>query len=83
MAGYEINVYPNPTADFIKIAISNKFDSDFIVEVYDNKGGLLKTLKKRESETFFGVDLSKYSAGYYIIRIYNANKFYQFKVIRK
>ena len=82
-ADYEINLYPNPTADFVKIAISNKFDSDFIVEVYDNKGGLLKTLKKRESETFFWVDLSKYSAGYYFIRIYNANKFYQFKVIRK
>ncbi len=78
-----INAYPNPATDGVKISISNKFDSDFIVGVYDSYGGLLETLKKSQYETFFEVDLSKYSAGYYIIRVYNTSKHYQVKVIRK
>ena len=78
-----IRVYPNPTADDIKIIINNKFDSDFIVDLYDSKGVLLKTLKKSGSETIFDVDLSKFSAGFYIIRIYNTNKYYETKLIKK
>ena len=70
-------------ADVIKIEINTRFKSDFNVEVYDNIGGLLKTLKKSESDTFFEVDLSKFPAGFYFIRIYNKNRYYQTKVIKK
>jgi len=78
-----INVYPNPTSDVVKIAVNNKFDSDFIVDIYDNIGILLKTIKKSKTETLFDVNLSKFSAGYYIIRIYNTSRYYQTKVIKK
>lgn len=78
-----INVYPNPASDIVNIAITNKFDSDFIVDVYDIMGIILKTMKKSSSETLFDVDFSKYSAGYYIMRIYNKHKNYQVKVVKK
>jgi hypothetical protein len=40
-------------------------------------------LKKSKSEVSFDLDLGKYSAGIYLVRIYNSDKNYQFKEIKK
>ena len=76
-----ISIYPNPTSGVIKIVINNKFDSDYTVEVYDNVGRLLQTLKKKRSVADFDIDLGKYPAGLYIIRIHASSRYYENKVI--
>jgi parallel beta-helix repeat protein len=78
-----INVYPNPTTGIVKIIINNHFNSDYSVDIYDNDGGLLQTLKKSRSDCNFDLDFSVYSTGVYLIRIYNSDKNYQFKEIKK
>jgi parallel beta-helix repeat protein len=79
----EIKVYPNPTTDILKIIVNNFFSSDYSVDIYNNNGGLLQTLKKSKSEVSFDLDLSKYTTGVYLIRIYNSDNYFQFKGIKK
>jgi len=79
----EINVYPNPTTGIVKLILNNNFNSDYIIDIYDNVGGLLQTLKKSKSVVNFDLDLSGYSTGVYLIRIYTSVKNYQFKVVKK
>ena len=67
LANNGISVYPNPTTGIVKIILNNNFNSDYIVDIYDNVGGLLQTLKKSKSEVNFDLDLSSYSAGIYLI----------------
>lgn len=75
--------YPNPTSSVIKILINEKFDTDYMVEVYDNVGGLKQAQKKGKSVTDFEIDLNKFSAGFYFIRIYSANRYFQTKLIKR
>jgi hypothetical protein len=78
-----IRVYPDPTTGIVKIALNNNFNSDYSVDIYDNVGVLLQTLKKSKSVVNFDLDLSGYSTGVYLIRIYNSVKYYQSKVVKK
>jgi len=78
-----ISVYPNPTTGITKITLNNNFNSVYTVGIFDNVGELLQTLKKSKSEVSFDLDLGKYSTGAYFIRIYNSDKYYQFKVVKK
>jgi hypothetical protein len=78
-----ISVYPNPTKGKVKIMLNNKFNSDYTVDIYDNIGGLLESVKKNKSETNVDLDLRKYSEGVYMLRIYASDRYYQTKVVKK
>jgi hypothetical protein len=78
-----IKVYPNPTNNIIEIILNYSFSYDYNVDVYDNVGRLLQTYKKGKSVSNFNINLSKFSEGFYMIRIYSTNRYYQVKVIKK
>jgi len=78
-----INIYPNPTTGIINVILSGIFSSDFHVDVYNILGVLLQAKKLNMAETSFNVDLNRYSSGVYLIRIYNRDKIYELKVIKK
>jgi hypothetical protein len=71
-----ISVYPNPTKGIIRISLNDKVVVGYVVEVYDNIGCLLLTLKNNKLENDFSLDLSKFSTGYYMVRIYTDNILY-------
>ena len=79
----KINIYPNPTTGIINVILSGIFSSDFHVDVYNILGVLLQAKKLNMAETSFNVDLNRYSSGVYLIRIYNRDKIYELKVIKK
>jgi hypothetical protein len=79
----DLNIYPNPTTGIIKIIINNKFNSDYIVEVYNNIGIILQILKKDKSEINFEIDLGKFPGGFYMLRISDKNRKYLIRVIKK
>lgn len=64
-----INVFPNPTSDFITIAITslNGTNADYVVALYDLQGQLLYTANY--SNTEFELDLSSYPTGTYILTV--------------
>jgi hypothetical protein len=78
-----ISVCPNPTSDILKISINQKFDSDYSIEVFNNVGLLLQTLKKNKSESNIKLDLSSFPAGVYILRICNITIYYQTIIIKR
>ena len=70
-----LNVYPNPTNDFITIEIENH-NGSFEVEIYDLQGRLLETTKSKT------VSLKKYSKGIYIFRGSYGDKTEEVRVLR-
>jgi hypothetical protein len=78
-----IKVYPNPTTGFIKISITQKLNSDYTIDLFDNAGSLLQHLNKNLSLNSVEVDLSKYPAGSYLLKISTIDRSYQTKVIHK
>jgi DUF1680 family protein len=78
------SAYPNPTSDIVKISINEKFESDYIVDVYNSLGCQLQTFKKTKSVSDFDIDLGKFTSGLYMVRIYNSDGYSQtIKIIKK
>ncbi|WP_264787949.1 T9SS type A sorting domain-containing protein [Aureispira anguillae] len=58
------NIYPNPTHNFLQLALKNKSD-DFSFEVYNHTGQLV--MKTKETR----IDVSSLLSGIYILKIIN------------
>lgn len=75
-----IQVYPNPTIDFVNIDFG-QIDS-YTISIYNNLGKELKTIKTNNAKE--QVSFENYAAGVYIILIKNSqNQLYKtFKLIK-
>ncbi|MBN1819736.1 MAG: thiol protease/hemagglutinin PrtT [Prolixibacteraceae bacterium] len=70
-----INIYPNPVKQKVFINSDIHFTEDITVALLDIRGNLLET-KTFENSFYndkYSLDLTPYSDGQYIIRIYSAN----------
>jgi hypothetical protein len=65
-----IQVYPNPTYDFVNISISGENEIDFIASVFDASGRNILNMLKSESSQL-QVDLSAVAPGSYFINLTN------------
>jgi len=72
--GSEVDVYPNPTEQFIRIKCSESVSH---TELINLQGIVL--LKSRKSE----LDLSAFPSGIYFVKVYYNNKFITRKIIKK
>lgn len=72
----DVNIYPNPAESFVNIEVE---DMDF-VELYDVFG---KRLYSEEGNDKVQIDMSPYSSGVYLLRIYSEGKSYFEKIIRR
>ncbi len=65
----DINVYPNPTSDFIKIEISNNSDLNYVTTNIYNIVGKKIFSKYIINTDVIDLDLSSYSNGIYLIEL--------------
>jgi hypothetical protein len=80
---YEINTFPNPVENILKVNIHKPFIKDFRLEIYNCLGVMKKSIIKSKLDTEFNLDLSTYPSGMYLIKLSNNEEVYQMKVIRK
>ena len=73
----QINVYPNPANDFVTIDF-NSNQNENLIYIYNSLGQEMSRLNS--STTIEKVDISKFPAGMYLIKI-NANSYLKFQKI--
>ncbi|MFN2261831.1 MAG: T9SS type A sorting domain-containing protein [Psychroflexus sp.] len=75
-----INIYPNPTSDFIEI--SSDLTTEFEVQIFDMNGKMLMNLDNINNNK---IDLSELASGVYFIKLQseNQNNFVTKKLIKK
>ncbi len=78
-----IRVYPNPTTGQVEVSIEDQLKSDFRVEVYNQSGAMILLFLKQMDEKLFRIDLDRFMAGIYILRISNPEFHFSCKLIKK
>jgi len=73
-----IKLYPNPTVDFVTISSTEMMTK---IEVVNMLGQLVSAHSINEIEST--IDMTRYSSGSYIIRVFVEDKMQTFKVIKK
>jgi hypothetical protein len=65
--------YPNPAADVINIATTEKLDANSMITVYDIMGKVITNITWETSTTTARVDVSALPQGSYIVEVKTAN----------
>ena len=80
VAGFSIKVYPNPTADILKVEIEGlQKDSRVKIEMFDLKGA--KLYSNETNNNRYDIDLSQRTTGVYILNIYIDDKTTYWKIV--
>lgn len=68
---HEIDIFPNPTLDFLVIKPKKHIESDLIVTLLDNSGRVVNTgiLERPDANNEVIIDLSGLNSGFYILCI--------------
>ncbi len=82
IANTDINVYPNPTSDYINIDITGVNSSDYQIQLFDNLGNLLLDKSYEDAKQ---ISLQKYARSLYYVKVLNVknNKFDSYKILKK
>ena len=72
----DINLYPNPTTDFLYITTNKPTD---IISIYSAKGKLIQTIEGNTTQ----IDISTYPSGVYLIKVRSGNVSKTQKIIKK
>jgi hypothetical protein len=79
----EMSVYPNPSGDMITVSINANLVIDNRVELQDMLGNIIYTKEiSKSGKQSIQIDMKKYSAGVYFVRINTAKGFINRKVIK-
>ena len=78
LLGNAINIYPNPTNDFINIVLKNNFYNINKVTIYDVLGTEIKTLYNKTK-----FNISELNSGVYLVKITSKNSLFTIKKIVK
>ena len=77
-----LSAYPNPTTDNLTLKIKDFSNEKLNYELYNMKGTILETKKINDSQT--QIDMTRWSAATYLIKIFSDKKQVQsFKIIKK
>jgi len=71
-----IKIYPNPTKDKFYLEFSEKIDKKILIEIISLSGEkrLVKSFDKSIDESILEIDISNYSQGIYLVKIYYSNR---------
>ena len=77
-----VNIYPNPTVDYINIEIKNQDNNNFQIILYDELGKVLVNKKYSEIQQ---INLSQYAKATYFLKLVDTkNETYNsYKVLKK
>jgi len=81
IAGVDVNVYPNPTSDYVNVHFSKALENITYL-LFDLSGKLIQ--KKIIESTNVKIDMTGYSGGSYILRLNSGQQQLQsFKIIKR
>jgi hypothetical protein len=63
----DFSIYPNPSSGVFNVSINTKSTNDYIVNIYDIKGSIVKTLS--ETNSTFVFDINELESGSYFIEV--------------
>lgn len=69
----QINVFPNPASDLVAIQLVNSHTDNFVVNLYDLSGRLVKSTQINQGSTIAHFDTKTVYSGEYIVEITNEN----------
>lgn len=80
----DIQIFPNPTADYLNIEISNPefSNDDVIIQLLDLKGSLIKEFKKTGVSNSTRLNLQSYERANYFLRIIINDKIKNYKIVK-
>lgn len=70
---FEVTLYPNPTADNVKLTLKGNDNFDLLVSVYDAIGRELLNTKVDAGTGEKEIEMSSYRAGIYFVKISQSN----------
>ena len=70
---FQLNVYPNPTKDFLTINLLSENEISCTTELFDMSGKLLFSKIFKGRELTENIDLTNYSSNLYILKIIDNN----------
>jgi len=65
----QFTVFPNPTMGMITVSMQSSFHNDIIIEILNNLGIVLQSVKQAKNGKRCQIDLSAYPSGIYLIKI--------------
>lgn len=78
-----VTVTPNPTSDLLNVSINDFLGSDYLVELRNMNGVLVKSESRRKEDCDFSLDISDCITGLYVMTISSKEKCLQTKIIKK
>jgi len=80
--GIDINVYPNPTQNFVFINLNQNENKVDVIVLTDIQGKIIQN--KKVTKDIEKIEFSNYPRGIYFLKISQTNKSYkEFKIIKK
>ncbi|MEQ9062816.1 MAG: M4 family metallopeptidase [Vicingaceae bacterium] len=76
----QISIFPNPSNGIFNLTLDP--ESSYTIELYNVSGTRMISLKVKEV-TIYEVDISDYSNGVYVIRVFNENLNHSTKVVKQ
>ena len=70
IAGLNVTVFPNPTADVLNINLVNNL-KDLQLDLFDMNGKLLQARKIGSAESNLQISMSEYARANYLLRVYS------------
>ncbi|KAB8155045.1 S8 family serine peptidase [Kordia sp. TARA_039_SRF] len=64
-----LNIFPNPSSNFISLQLSNSSDLIVSVEIYTIQGNLLSVINNEKSKKTISVDINNWRSGIYISKV--------------
>jgi hypothetical protein len=82
LAGLELKFYPNPTKGMLRVEINgSEADSELNMVIYDAQGRILLNSKANEGTNT--LDLTRYAAGWYVLRVQAGTNKKEYKIIKE
>ena len=82
----ELHLYPNPSGNNITLSFVSSNALPYTLEIYDNKGSLVKTanyVSTEEGMNSLSLDLSELTTGHYLIRLSNSEEALKTTIIKE
>ena len=84
IASFDLEIFPNPTSDFLYVRPKTNFNTQIIITLIDNLGKVVYKQKIEKPDTIDEIELNltKLKNGLYILRINDTDLAYIQKIIK-
>jgi len=72
-APFTLNINPTASSNQVQITLSEAFDKDLNVEIYDALGRKVMNTSIRMGENVLPLNISTFTKGQYFVRLYNSD----------